>query len=294
MTTPTIDQPRGASLRRLVDRFLSIGAYAEEPEDQRARRRIMVQLIQTALYGGLLASGAVVLFELIIVFAALLALGVRTASWWFAGYVVSVVCAVLIPRWIDPLYTRPDPDMQAGITLRADQGPVRLRAAWPHPRQRQGRDGDLPARLAPQRRLRTIEGHPVLGRRPGTLVDEPVTIVSLASVQELGNRGDRKTLDATRFRMTFDLDGCEPYEEDTWSGRRVAIGRAELLVADPVGRCVITTLDQDTGQQDFPTLKVIAGYRELMPSGDAPFGLFAQVTRPGIVRVGDRVELRNR
>ena len=127
---------------------------------------------------------------------------------------------------------------------------------------------------------------------PGTLVDEPVTIVSLASVQELGHRGGRQSLDTTRFRMTFDLDGCQPHEEDTWSGRRIAIGQAELLIICPVGRCVITTLDQDTGKQDFPALKVIAGYREPILGVEAPLGLFAQVSRQGIVRVGHTVELQ--
>jgi hypothetical protein len=135
-------------------------------------------------------------------------------------------------------------------------------------------------------------GRPLhLGRldQPGTLVDEPVTIVSLASVAALGHHGGREGLDAARFRMTFELDGCEPHEEDTWIGRRIAIGEAELLVGGPIPRCVITTIDADTGKQDFPTLKVIAGYRELTPDGDVTFGLYARVTRPGIVRTGDRV-----
>jgi hypothetical protein len=127
---------------------------------------------------------------------------------------------------------------------------------------------------------------------PGTLVDEPVTIVSLASVAELGTRGGRDGLDATRFRMTLELDGCEPHEEDTWTGRRIAIGVAELLVGGPIPRCVITTIDAHTGRQDFPTLKVIATYRELTPDRDVPFGVYARVTRPGTVRVGDAVEPR--
>jgi uncharacterized protein YcbX len=126
---------------------------------------------------------------------------------------------------------------------------------------------------------------------PGTLVDEPVTIVSLASVAELGTRGGRDGLDATRFRMTLELDGCEPHEEDTWTDRRIAIGEAELLVGGPIPRCVITTIDAGTGRQDFPTLKVIATYRGLTPDRDAPFGVYSRVTRPGTVRVGDDVDV---
>jgi hypothetical protein len=125
---------------------------------------------------------------------------------------------------------------------------------------------------------------------PGTLVDEGVTIVSRASVEELGRRAERETPDGRRFRMTFELDGCEPHEEDGWTGHRVVIGEAELAIGGPVPRCVITTLDPDTGRHDFPTLKVIAGYRKLLPNEGAPFGVYAQVTRPGIVRVGDAVE----
>jgi len=124
------------------------------------------------------------------------------------------------------------------------------------------------------------------------MVDEPVTLVSLASVAELASHGGRDTLDAGRFRMTFELDGCEPREEDTWNGRAVAIGDAELVVGDPIPRCVITTIDPDSGRQDFPTLKVVAGYRDLMPDGKVPFGVYARVTRPGTVAVGDIVEVR--
>jgi uncharacterized protein len=126
---------------------------------------------------------------------------------------------------------------------------------------------------------------------PGTLVDEAVTLVSLASVEELGRRAGRETPDPARFRMTFELDGCEPHEEDTWAGRRVVIGEAELVVGGQVPRCVITTLDPRTGEHDFPTLKVISGYRKLMPGEGAPFGVYAQVTRPGTVRLGDAVEV---
>ncbi|HEU4526825.1 MAG TPA: adenylate/guanylate cyclase domain-containing protein [Actinomycetota bacterium] len=62
------------------------------------------QLVETALFGGLLESGLVVMFGWIIVLAALIALGSRVASWWFAAFAASVVYAVVVPRWIDPIY----------------------------------------------------------------------------------------------------------------------------------------------------------------------------------------------
>jgi adenylate cyclase len=167
-------------MRSFVDALLSIGAYPDESETQRARRRIilaviwvaslltalailiefasgvlwvalsdtwvivvtavmlvslhlnprrfalainlllgtvfMVGLIKAALFGGLLESGLVLIFNLAIVLAALLALGFRAASWWFAGFVASVVYAVLIHNRIDPLY-EPRPTSVAAFNL---------------------------------------------------------------------------------------------------------------------------------------------------------------------------------
>ncbi len=128
--------------------------------------------------------------------------------------------------------------------------------------------------------------------QPGAGTDEqPVTLVSLASVAELARRGDRESLEAARFRMTLELDGCTPHEEDSWNGRTIRIGGAELDVGESVPRCVVTTLNPDTGRQDFPTLAVIARYRELGPEGGIPFGMYAGVRRPGTICVGDPVEL---
>ncbi len=128
--------------------------------------------------------------------------------------------------------------------------------------------------------------------RPGDAIDvKPVTLVSLASVEELSRRGGRdRPVDARRFRMLVEIDGCAPHDEDTWSGRRVRIGDAEVRVGDPVPRCVITTLDPDTGQRDFPTLSVIRSYRGVSKDKELEFGVYGEVVRPGTIGVGDPVE----
>jgi uncharacterized protein YcbX len=127
--------------------------------------------------------------------------------------------------------------------------------------------------------------------RPGDGNDvRPITLVSLASVAELSRRGGASSpVDAGRFRMTIELDGTEPHEEDTWGGRRIRVGEAVLLVGEPVPRCVVTTLDPATGERDFPTLSVIKGYRRVSEDGDLPFGMYASVQEPGTARVGDEV-----
>jgi len=121
--------------------------------------------------------------------------------------------------------------------------------------------------------------------------DEPVTLVSLASVEELARQGERpEGLDARRFRMTLDLQGCSPHEEDTWAGRQLRIGTTMLRVGVAVPRCVVTQLDPDVGTKDFPTLKVIRNYRERDENG-LPFGMYASVLSPGVITVGDAVEV---
>jgi uncharacterized protein YcbX len=118
-----------------------------------------------------------------------------------------------------------------------------------------------------------------------------LSLISLASVRDLGARNDRASLDPLRFRMDLELDGCDPYQEDTWEGRAVRIGDAVLRVLGPVPRCVVTTLDPATGLKDFDTLKHIAGYRPLMqrPRG-VPFGMYAEVEQPGRITIGDPVD----
>lgn len=117
----------------------------------------------------------------------------------------------------------------------------------------------------------------------------PVSIVSTASVEELGRRAGRETPDPRRFRMLVEVDGCGPHEEDAWSGLRLRIGDAIVRVGDGVPRCVITTMHPDTGEPDFPTLDVLATYRRR--DGELQFGVYAEVEEPGCVRVGDPVEV---
>jgi len=128
-------------------------------------------------------------------------------------------------------------------------------------------------------------------------VDEPeyaggmhrVSLLSRASVADLAARGGSERLDPRRFRMLVEVEGCDPYEEDGWSGRRVRLGAAIVRVGDGMPRCVSTTLDPDTGAKDFPTLDVLAEHRKV--GADLLLGVYADVQRPGIVRVGDEIEV---
>ncbi len=121
---------------------------------------------------------------------------------------------------------------------------------------------------------------------------EPLSLVSLASVRDLGARNGRPELDPRRFRMNLELDGCGPFEEDTWAGQRIRVGEAVIRVLGPIPRCVVTTHDPANGRKDFDTLRRIADYRPLMQSPrGVPFGMYATVLDPGRASAGDQVEV---
>jgi uncharacterized protein YcbX len=120
----------------------------------------------------------------------------------------------------------------------------------------------------------------------------PLTLVSSESVRDLGRRGAWTDLDARRFRINLEIEGCEPYEEDSWDGELVRVGEAIIRVRGQIPRCVVTTLAPDTGEKDFGTLTQLARYRPRIGGrGGLPFGVYAEVARTGRVRVGDPVEL---
>jgi uncharacterized protein YcbX len=126
---------------------------------------------------------------------------------------------------------------------------------------------------------------------PGDANDSaPLSLCSTASAEELGRRSGRDDVDARRFRMLVEVNGCQPHEEDQWVGKEVRIGHAVVRVERVVPRCRITTLHPDNGTKDFDTLKAIASYRGVDGKDGINFGVYAAVGQPGKIRVGDAVQ----
>jgi MOSC domain-containing protein len=121
-------------------------------------------------------------------------------------------------------------------------------------------------------------------------VEGSVSVVSTESLERLAQEARVERVDGRRFRMLFTITGVGAHQEDSWLGRSVAIGQAVVRVHEVVGRCAVTTHDPDTGVPDLDTLRILAGYRP-PESGEAlPLGVWGSVERPGVVRLGDRVE----
>ncbi|MFI1012468.1 MOSC domain-containing protein [Streptomyces sp. NPDC020965] len=95
-----------------------------------------------------------------------------------------------------------------------------------------------------------------------------------------------------RFRPNIVLDGCaEPHAEDEM--RRLTTGSVELAYAARATRCAVPMVDQLTGARMGPEpIRTLATYRrEPEYQNKVSFGMKAAVVRPGVVAVGDSVQV---
>ena len=130
-----------------------------------------------------------------------------------------------------------------------------------------------PERLVDSRRVSFADGFPLL-------------VVNQSSLDELNSRLARP-VDIRRFRPNIVVSGADPWVEDDW--RSLEVGAIGIQVVKPCSRCVLTTVDPDTGVKDSDTqpLKTLSTYRKTLDG--VIFGQNAVHERSGRVAVGDRV-----
>jgi uncharacterized protein YcbX len=115
----------------------------------------------------------------------------------------------------------------------------------------------------------------------------PVSIFSLQSVHQLAEE-TCTPLDKRRFRANVyvDLVSASGFAENELVGRSVRIGsKVVITILERDSRCVIITLDPDTGEQTPAILKKVA------QAHDGMAGVYGAVLREGLLLKGDSVEL---
>lgn len=114
--------------------------------------------------------------------------------------------------------------------------------------------------------------------------DEPlVSINNLASLADLSARMGRG-LSLHRWRGNIWVDGWRAWQDHALVGQEITIGTARLRVEALIDRCRATGANPDTGQQDADTMAALEAQY-----GHTDFGVFARVTSPGTVTLGDEV-----
>ena len=170
----------------------------------------------------------------------------------------------------------PDGSSVGGQRARRRRRTGRHQAVRPDGSREADRPG-LHRRRPRRRRRRHAVGVPCRRTRVRRRGTHRASIISLASVADVGSRGGDVRLDPRRFRMLIELDGVEAYGEDGWRVRRLRLGGAVLRVGQRIQRCVMTNLAPDTGANDFDTLTVLAQHRKV-GNGAAPRRLWGRGT----------------
>ncbi|NVN02823.1 MULTISPECIES: MOSC domain-containing protein [Asaia] len=115
----------------------------------------------------------------------------------------------------------------------------------------------------------------------------PLLVTNTASLTDLNERLDQP-VPMERFRPNIVVESETPWAEDTW--RILKIGSVELELVKPCSRCIVTTIDQETGTIPVARepLRTMTGFRH--QPGGVMFGQNAIIRRGGAIRLGDQID----
>lgn len=106
----------------------------------------------------------------------------------------------------------------------------------------------------------------------------PLLVATDGAIEYLG-------LDSRRLRPNIVIGGVEGLQERDWPGRILRIGTVAIHIAKLRGRCVMTTYDPDTLQQDVSVL------RRIVKEFDSTMALDCRVINGGTVEENSVVTL---
>jgi len=123
----------------------------------------------------------------------------------------------------------------------------------------------------------------------GTYFDAfPLHLLTTSWLADLARSNSGARFDRLRFRPNLLIEPSDKSpgkREQEWCGGELRVGDVRVKIEMPVVRCVMTTLPQGDLPKDPSVLRTIV--RE----SDQNVGVYASVTGPGTVKVGDPVEL---
>ncbi len=127
----------------------------------------------------------------------------------------------------------------------------------------------------------------------------PMLLVSEASLESLNSRlieTGSEPVPMNRFRPNIVVSGCEAFAEDTWTNVVVknSAGDVPMYGVKPCGRCIVTTIDQETGTKTGA--EPVATLKKFRRNADGTKVLFGQNVihaRLGQLSVGDVIEVHS-
>lgn len=117
--------------------------------------------------------------------------------------------------------------------------------------------------------------------------DYPCLIIGQSSLDALNAKLPEPIL-MDRFRPNFVFTGGEPHIEDKF--KTFQLGNSLFSAVKPCARCVLTTVNQQTGAKGQEPLRTLASYRTF--DKKVMFGQNLIHQGLGIVRVGDELKIK--
>jgi hypothetical protein len=114
----------------------------------------------------------------------------------------------------------------------------------------------------------------------------PILVVGQSSLDDLNSRLSYP-LGVDRFRPNIVFTGAAPYAEDSFG--TFAVGSVMLAGVKPCARCIVTTINQQTGEKGSEPLATLATYRR--HQNKVLFGMNVIPKTFGIIAEGDELVL---
>ena len=123
----------------------------------------------------------------------------------------------------------------------------------------------------------------------------PLSVITMSSLNRLGELEPESRFDARRFRMNVIVEtSAHGFVENEWLGRTLAIGdEVQIGVALPDPRCVMPSLAQEELPKDSRILRALAQHNRIDVAGALSpcAGVYAVAEATGVIRRDDRVSL---
>jgi uncharacterized protein YcbX len=123
----------------------------------------------------------------------------------------------------------------------------------------------------------------------GTFFDgATIHLITIATLIKLHHAYPKGRFQPQRFRPNILVDtpeGTNGFVEQSWVGKTIKVGDAQIAITGPCGRCVMTTLAQGDLPKDNGIL------RTALQQNEGNVGVYAKVVQGGQIKRGDRLKV---
>jgi uncharacterized protein len=116
-----------------------------------------------------------------------------------------------------------------------------------------------------------------------------ITLHSRESLAAVATAVGDSNLSEQRFRSNIVIEGLEAWDEQSWVGRKIRIGKVIFDVVIPKGRCLATHANPHSGERDLPILQTLThAFNQKKPT--FAIGMLTSGAG-GQISIGDKVSL---